>query len=368
MIYQPGTFLAETIGGTIGGYAGGAATDAITRGVSDYNSFANMIASNSTIPEQYAEMLNPGMLLGGIAGGLIGKGGYGAIKGAYQTFGPETDIINRLKHPITTLRVGNMQGKLKEHLPKELYDDFLNKLKTIKYKGGFDLGYDPTNNIIEGVFSPFNNNTSLAHELGHVITLPKMEQGLPVKGYYYNISAPNTYNYSLSNLSSLSLNQNEFYSDLIAAKLGYKTSPFIQKIWSFLYPEAKNIKFRQKQVEPYIKESLFTNNPTEYKNAALSRPLNTLQNKKRLDLYKKNFETSMDASHSQDNWYLFRYNLERFFKFIKDYGINEQEAFDFLENIGVLQHQKKFNLTPTDVYKPKQYKQGGKINYLNLFN
>lgn len=73
MFYHPGTFFAETIGGTIGGYAGGAATDAITRGVSDYDSFANMIASNSTIPEQYAEMLNPGMLLGGIAGGVGGN-------------------------------------------------------------------------------------------------------------------------------------------------------------------------------------------------------------------------------------------------------------------------------------------------------
>lgn len=73
MFYHPGTFFAETIGGGIGGYAGGAATDAITRGVSDYNSFANMIASNSTIPEQYAEMLNPGMLLGGLAGGVGGN-------------------------------------------------------------------------------------------------------------------------------------------------------------------------------------------------------------------------------------------------------------------------------------------------------
>lgn len=73
MFYHPGTFFAETIGGAIGGYAGGAATDAITRGVSDYYSFANMIASNSTIPEQYAEMLNPGMLLGGLAGGVGGN-------------------------------------------------------------------------------------------------------------------------------------------------------------------------------------------------------------------------------------------------------------------------------------------------------
>lgn len=73
MFYHPGTFFAETIGGAIGGYAGGAATDAITRGVSDYDSFANMIASNSTIPEQYAEMLNPGMLLGGLAGDVGGN-------------------------------------------------------------------------------------------------------------------------------------------------------------------------------------------------------------------------------------------------------------------------------------------------------
>ena len=73
MFYHPGTFFAETIGGTIGGLAGGAATDAITRGVSDYDSFANMIAYNSTIPEQYAEMLNPGMLLGGLAGGVGGN-------------------------------------------------------------------------------------------------------------------------------------------------------------------------------------------------------------------------------------------------------------------------------------------------------
>jgi hypothetical protein len=51
LFYHPGTFFIETIGGTIGGYAGGTATDAITRGVSDYDSFANMIASNSTIPE-----------------------------------------------------------------------------------------------------------------------------------------------------------------------------------------------------------------------------------------------------------------------------------------------------------------------------
>lgn len=73
MFYHPGTFLAETALGTVGGYAGGSATDAITRRVSNYDSFANMIASNSTIPEQYAEMLNPGMLLGGLAGGVGGN-------------------------------------------------------------------------------------------------------------------------------------------------------------------------------------------------------------------------------------------------------------------------------------------------------
>jgi hypothetical protein len=51
MFYHPGTFLADTALGTVGGYVGGKATDAVTRAVSDYDSFANMIASNSTIPE-----------------------------------------------------------------------------------------------------------------------------------------------------------------------------------------------------------------------------------------------------------------------------------------------------------------------------
>ena len=84
MFYQPGTFLAETALGTAGGYVGGKATDAVTRAVSDYDSFANMIASNSTIPEQYAEMLNPGMLLGGLAGGVGGNVLYNTVKPAVQ--------------------------------------------------------------------------------------------------------------------------------------------------------------------------------------------------------------------------------------------------------------------------------------------
>lgn len=99
MVYQPGTFLAETVGGTVGGLAGGAATDAITRGVSDYNSFANMIASNSTITEQYAEMLNPGMLLGGVGGALSGSRLYNAVKPTI--YKQANNILNYLKNNVS---------------------------------------------------------------------------------------------------------------------------------------------------------------------------------------------------------------------------------------------------------------------------
>lgn len=79
MVYHPGTFFAETVGGTLGGYVGGEITDAATRALSDYSSFGNMIASNSTIPEEYAGLLNPGMLLGGVAGGVGGNVLYNSL-------------------------------------------------------------------------------------------------------------------------------------------------------------------------------------------------------------------------------------------------------------------------------------------------
>lgn len=43
-----------------------------------------MVASNSNIPEQYAEMLNPGMVLGGTVGAVGGNILYNGIKSAVQ--------------------------------------------------------------------------------------------------------------------------------------------------------------------------------------------------------------------------------------------------------------------------------------------
>jgi hypothetical protein len=133
-----------------------------------------------------------GFTLGTLVGGKATKIPR-VVKGTYETFGPSTDILNRLLHPITTIRVGNIQSKAKMVLPKELYTRLLSKLKTVKYKTRGELAYDPSSNTIEGTASLMNDAYGLAHEIGHVLTTPEMIKSIPINGWYYNISAPKGY-------------------------------------------------------------------------------------------------------------------------------------------------------------------------------
>lgn len=294
-----------------------------------------------------------GFTLGAIAGGKathIPR----VIKGTYETFSPQTDVLNRILHPITTVRVGNIQSKAKHILPKALYDQLLNKLKTVKYQSSGELAYSPSVNTIQGTMSLMNDDYGLAHEVGHVLTTPEMLKTIPIDGYYYNISAPRTYQYNPNTLHTSSTIQNEFYSDLFATQLGYKPSWFA--------PYRRIMRQRYKTTKPYIKERLFTNDPLEFKapeavQRSLSDPTPGFQ--KKLNVHKQNLQVVLKRRVKPEAEFI----LDQFNKFVIKYGIDENEVMQMLQDIGMLDYMDEAGISRSLITSKKQ---GGKINYLNL--